>query len=181
MTKQETVPRLRYVNEKDLAWQERMQDPETWDRIRIQLLEKDLEDWPDQILLAELPQVPEDQIDAPIVEKVGRCEGTIRNRGSVTIVPTDVQVTFFRPESTRFVRVVREGMELMERWNFDKHGEWEQIPNTGLTPPQLIQELYGFGDTAIEQGQQFNLARKRKASKTRWEAGHHPSPKVKGF
>lgn len=172
------VPRLQYVDVEDRAWQEHMQDPETWDRIRMQFLEKEMEDWPDQILLTDLPQVPEDQIDAPIVKIVGRCEGPIRNRGDVTITTTDAQITFFHPKSTKFVRVVREGMELMERWNFDTHGEWEQIPDTGLTPSQLIERLYGFGDTAVEQGQQFRNVRKRHSSKTSWPAAHHPKPKV---
>ena len=172
------VSRLRYVDVEDRAWQEHMRKPETWDQISIQLLDKELADWPDQILLAELPQVPEDQIDAPIVEIVARCEGPILNRGDITIKTKEKQTIFLRPQSTKFVRVVREGMELMERWNFEKHGEWEQIPDTGLTPPQLIEWLYGFGDTAVEQGQQFNLARKRKASKTDWKPNYHPKPKI---
>ncbi len=173
------VPHLQYVDDEDRAWQEHMQKPETWDRIRMQFLDKEMEDWPDQILLADLPQVAEDEVDAPIVEIVGRCEGPIRKRGDVTIVPTDISVTFFRPKSTKFVRVVREGMELMERWEFEKHGQWEQIPDTGLSPPQLIERLYGFGDTAIDQGQQFNRERKKGASTTTWKVGNNPKPRVK--
>jgi hypothetical protein len=173
-----TVPRLRYVDVEDRGWHDRMQNPETWDQIRIQLLDKELKDWPDQILLADLPQVPEDEIDAPIIKIVGRCEGKILNRGDVTIETKKQQAIFLKPQSTKFVRVVREGMEFMERWNFEKHGEWEQIPDTGLTPSQLIERLYGFGDTAFEQGQQFNLVRKRKASKIDWKPDYHPKPKI---
>ena len=59
----------------------------------------------------------------------------MRNSGDVTITPTDVDVTFFRPVSTRFVRVVLgDGREMMERWDKDKHGEWDEIPDIGLTP-----------------------------------------------
>jgi hypothetical protein len=176
------VSHLRYVNVEDHAWQEYMQKPETWDRIRKQFLDKEMEDWPDQILLADMPQVPEDQIDAPIIEIVGRCEGRIMNRGDITIKTEKKQTIFLRPEATKFVRVVREGMECMERWDVGKHGEWEKIPDTGMTPPQLIERLYGFGDTAVEQGQQFNLARKSgKASRTDWKPLHNPKPKVRGL
>lgn len=168
---------IRYVDTLDRAWQEHMQDPETWDQIRRQFLEKELEDWPDQILLAGLPQVPEDQIDAPIVEIIGRCEGKIFNRSDISISTETKQTAFFRPKSTKFVRIVREGMELMERWDADKHGEWETIPDTGLTPSELLERLYGFGETAVEQGQQFNLVRKRNASKTHWKPGHLPGLK----
>jgi hypothetical protein len=68
----------------------------------------------------------------------------------------------------------------MERYNTDKHGEWDDIPDTGLTLAELIKQLYGFGETMQEQGQQFALTQKRKASKTNWKPRHHPTPKVQG-
>jgi hypothetical protein len=112
---------------------------------------------------------------------VGRCEGPVRNSGDVTITPTDVDVTFFRPVSTRFVRVVLgDGREMMERWNSKKHGEWDEIPDTGITPAELIEQLYGFGETEVNQGEQLKNARKKKASKSKWGPKNHPKPRIEG-
>jgi hypothetical protein len=170
-------PHLNYVDTEDAAWQRRMQDPETWDDIQRLLLNKELKDWPDQILLAELPQVPDAEIDAPIVEIIGRTAGPVRHIGDVTIEKTDKDITFFRPNSTKFVRVIRgDGVELMERWSFTKHGEWEKIPDTGVTPAELIEQLYGFGYTEVNEGQQFQNTRKKRASKTNWKTDNHPQP-----
>lgn len=176
MTPEATVPRLRYVDTEDRAWQSRMQEPETQLVIQNWLLAKQETDWPDQILLADLPQVPEEQIDAPIEEIIGRCSGAIRDTGEVTIERKQSSTIFKRPKSTKFVRVIRHGAELMERWDPKKHGEWDKIPDTGITPTQLIEQLYGFGDSEIEHGQQFQKIRKRRASKTRWPASRHPKP-----
>lgn len=167
---------LTYHNDSNIGWTEWIQDPSR------QFLQLGPEDWPDQIILASLPQVPQDQIDIPITQKVGRCEGPIQNRSSVAFVPTDAKVTFYLPNSTRFVRVVLDdGREVMERYNTDRHGEWDDIPDTGLTPAELIQQLYGFGETVVEQGEQFGKIRKRTSSKIHWNPRHHPTPKVQGF
>jgi hypothetical protein len=177
------IPPLRYVDEKDRAWQELMQEPETQDYIRNTFLDVPPEDWPDTIFLADLPQVPSEQIDVPLKQKVGRCEGPIQNRKTAEFVPTDVLVTFFNPEATRFVRVVlQDGREVMERYNKERHGEWDQIPDTGLTPAELIQRLYGFGDTLTDWGNQFATERKKKggARKKHWEPKYHPKPNVRG-
>ncbi len=177
------IRQLRYVNEPDREWQELMQEPKTQDYIRNTFLDIPPEDWPDQIILADLPQVPQNQIDVPIKLKVGRCEGPIQKSGEVQFVPSDVTVTLFRPKSTRFIRVILEdGREAMERYDQKRHGEWDDIPDTGLTPAELLDRLYGFGESIIEHGQQFQNTRKEgTAKKTRWKPRHHYSPRVRGY
>ena len=97
MTNPIEIQPLTYMDTDDRAWQELMQEPQTQDYIRNTFLDIPPEDWPDQILLADLPQVPKEQIDVPTKEMVGRCEGPVRNSGDVTITPTDVDVTFSDP------------------------------------------------------------------------------------
>ena len=73
---------------------------------------------------------------------------------------------------------LEDGRDAMERYDPKRHGPWLDIPDIGLTPSQLLDNLYGFGETVIDQGQQFQRERKREggASKTNWAAGHNPKP-----
>lgn len=157
-----------------------MQKPEMMDKIRNLLLDRNEKDWPDRILLASLPQVPDTELDAPIQEIIGRCEGKVRNTGEVTLESQKEGILYKHPKGTKFVRVIRDGMEFMERWNFAVHGEWEAIPDTELTPTEMLYRIYGFGETEIEHGQQFQRERKKRggASKTDWKPRHYPKPDV---
>src|SRR3989344_2055717 len=84
----------RYEDMSDRGFQEAMEDGD--------------EDLPDQIFLADLPQIPEEQWYQPIGLIVGRCQGPVRNTREVEINTSDQSVVFKRPKSTQFVRVTLE-------------------------------------------------------------------------
>ena len=136
---------------------------------------------PDSIMQSELPQVPLDEWDEPITEILGRAEGKIRNIGSVEVKNgSGEEVIFKRPVQTQFVRVkLEDGSERMEKYDPKRHGEWDAIPDTGLTPKELLEQLTGFGEDQIDQGQQFQNERKKKggASRGHWPVRHHPKPR----
>lgn len=134
---------------------------------------------PDTIIQNDLPQLPLEDWDAPIQMILGRCEGPIFD-STHTEVETQSRKKmkiFSSPVQTQFVRVqLEDGSEQMEAYDVDRHGEWEAIPDMGMTPTQLLEELYGFGESEIEQGQQFQRTRKQPggASRKKWQVGHHP-------
>jgi hypothetical protein len=91
-------------------------------------------------------------------------------------------IVFSSPEQTQFVRVqMPDGTERMEAYDPQKHGEWNAISDTGLTPAQLLEQLLGFGTEVRDQGQQFQNMRKAHggASRGHWEVDHHPKPHKK--
>ena len=143
----------RYEDMSDRGFQEAMQDGELVEELMRAVLEERDEDLPDQIFLADLPQIPEEQWYQPIGLIVGRCQGPVRNTREVEINTSDQSVVFKRPKSTQFVRVTLEdGRDAMERYDPKRHGPWLDIPDIGLTPSQLLDNLYGFGETVIDQG-----------------------------
>lgn len=137
-------------------------------------------DLPDLIMLESWPQVPEEILYEPVESIIGRCEGPIRNTEDTEFNTEKGGVIFRRPKSTMFVRVIlADGREAMERYTPDRHGEWNDIPDTGLTPTELLEQLYGFGDEEIDQGQQFQRVRKQPGgdSRTKWPSGRFPGIK----
>ena len=139
------------------------------------------EQLPDLIFLDGWPQLPKDQWYGPIRWIVGRCEGPIRNLEDISFTPTDAEVQFGRPESTHFVRcTLEDGQDIMMRYDPTLHGPWENIPDTGLTPTMLLEQLYGFGDSEVDEGNQFQRVRKTPggASNKHWSPRWHPKIRV---
>ena len=179
-----------YEDVEDRAEQEALQnnakgpdvifDRDALDRLLLMIENSRDEELPDQVILANWPQVPENELFEPVLEVIARTEGPKRDTRDVEIESGDDTVLFRRTESTRFVRVIlADGTEAMERYDPTRHGPWGDIPDTGMTPTQLLEDLYGFGDTGVEQGQQFQRVRKSSggASKTNWPARRHPRVK----
>lgn len=132
---------------------------------------------PTTIMQSDLPQVGIEEWDAPIKKKLGRCEGPVLDSTHIEMMKGNGIVIFSSPEQTQFVRVsLEDGVERMEAYDPRRHGEWNAIPDTGLTPAQLLVQLLGFGTEEINQGQQFERTRKAHggASRGNWKVDHHP-------
>jgi hypothetical protein len=133
------------------------------------------------IMRSDLPQIPLDEWDSAPAVVVGRIFGPPRDYGTFPIQKgNDSAMLFCVTKATQFVRVILlDGTEVMQRYNPDIHGEWEDIPEIGGTLPELEAQLEGFGDDKIPHGQQFRRVRKAPggASRVQWPAGHFPSPR----
>jgi hypothetical protein len=81
MTNPIEIQTLTYADTDDRAWQELMQKPETQDMIRMQFLNKEFEDWPNQIFLASMPQVPEEQLTFLLKKWSGGVKGPCGTAG----------------------------------------------------------------------------------------------------
>jgi hypothetical protein len=130
----------------------------------------------DNVMASEWSQVLPEQLDVPVSMVVGRCEGDLRNVELYELSSVSGRVVgVCIPMVTQFVRVVLgDGTEAMEAYDPDRHGLWDDIPDIGLSPSELLEQLWGFGDTQVEQGWQFQLARKGGASRVYCPTGHHP-------
>ena len=149
----------------DAAWRQ-MMPPKPDD-----LLPQD----PDVIFLGELAQVSAGQIDEPIQKVLYRVAGPMRDTADVAL--DDQQ--FLRPVQTQFVLVRRgDGMRYFERFDPQKHGEWEQIPDTGMTPSGCIEDIYAHGEEFPAIIHDFiNTQKAGSASKTHWPAANNPKPR----
>lgn len=134
---------------------------------------------PDSIMQSELPQLLPKDWDTQPATVLGRVAGKVRNVADTPVaLDTRETVVFRRPRQTQFVRVqLEDGMERMEPYLPNRHGEWQDIPDTGELPGELLEQLEGFGIEVIPQGQQFQNVRKRGASRMHWSLRHHPRPK----
>lgn len=133
---------------------------------------------PDWIFLGELAQVAEEQLHEPIQRVLYRVAGPVRETAGVTLK----QTVFLRPKQTQFVLVERgKGVRSFERFDPEVHGEWEQIPDTGMTPSACINYIYAHGEEFPAIIKQFLNERKKEggASKTHWHSDHHPAPRQK--
>jgi len=130
---------------------------------------------PDWIFLSELAQVSAGQIDEPIQEVLYRVAGPVRNTADVEID----QTVFLRPEQTQFVLVeLQDGQRSFERFDPQIHGEWEQIPDTGMTASGCIADIYEHGEEFPAIIHDFlNKRKEQSASKTHWSAGYNPKPR----
>jgi hypothetical protein len=130
---------------------------------------------PDVLFLSELAQVRENQRDEPIRRVLYRVAGPIRNVEDVQIENT----AFRRPIQTQFICLERgDGMRYFERFDPLVHGEWEQIPDTGMTPRGCIEDIYAHCEEFPGIIQQFINKRKEKsASKTHWAPRDNPKPR----
>lgn len=136
---------------------------------------------------AALPQVPENQLDSPIEQIVGRLAGPDMDVAKVYIGTPMFDSVFSKQQQTEFVRVItKDGKTKMMRWSdvpekIREKIKWEDVPAIeGLTPTEFLEQLEGFGDSQIPEGQQFQNARKQKggARKTHWNPRHLIPPKI---
>ena len=136
---------------------------------------------PDSVMQSELPQLPIEEWDRPPGFALGKITGKMRNMGNTPLEQGSGDLTIFaQPKQTQFVRVqFEDGMERMEKYDPQRHGPLNDIPDTGLLPGELLEQLSGFGVELVDQGQQFQRVRKSRggASKLHWPPGHHPRPR----
>ncbi len=131
---------------------------------------------PDAIMQSDLPQVPEEQIDDYPTVVIGRIEGRLRHVAAAHISKGigGETVRLNKPVTTQFVLVsLPDGTCRVERYQQQKHGVWEDIPDTGLTPSGIFQQLLG-GETQVPNVQQLQNERKKRggASRKRWQPTH---------
>lgn len=130
---------------------------------------------PDSIMQSDLPQLRINRWDLIPEQILGRCTGPIRNREAFEIFSAgDQSLSLTKPVETRFVLVLyQDGTKGVERFRLELHGEWNDIPDTGLTPPQLLEQLTGFGEQEeADEGRLFQRTRKAPGgnSQAHWEA-----------
>ncbi len=120
---------------------------------------------------------PNARDQAPTVV-TGIATGCVRNVGRVRVATGAESVSVFpEPRRTEFVLVVTpDGQHHVERYEPKTHEALADIPDTGLTPPQLLTQVEGFGEQVIPQGQQFQRVRKARggASHKHWNPGYQP-------
>jgi len=166
---------LQYKDDPDRGLSEQMQNPDT-----IYQLEQ-LEMVPDSELLdviaqSDLAQVPEEQLDIPVKTVLGKTRGPLRDYESIEIdTRGGTIIAFTVPKQTVFVRVtLQDGTDAMEVYDPHIHGPLNDLADLGCTPSELIEQLWGFGDTEVNQGWQFLLVRKIGASRKCCPIGHRP-------
>jgi hypothetical protein len=154
-----------------------MQNTDTIDAIqRLEIIEDS--ELLDEIAQADWAQVPEEQLDIPVSIIVGKTEGELRNCELIELDTRSGKIIAYRvPMQTQFVRVTLiDGQDVMEAFDVDRHGPWQDIRDIGITPAELLEQLWGFGDSERNQGWQFQLTRKCGSSRKYWPIGHFPSP-----
>lgn len=138
---------------------------------------------PDSIMQSGLSQLLPENWDQQSATVLGRVAGKVRNVADTPVaLDTRETVVFRRPKQTQFVRVqLEDGTERMEPYLLKRHGEWDDIPDTGELPGELLEQLEGFGIEVIPQGQQFRNVRKHRGGSScmHWHPGNHLKPKRK--
>jgi hypothetical protein len=176
---------VRLVNDPEYGYSLSMQNPDTISRFLAELVNADLETWPDQIMLSGLPQVPAEQTDEPPTILRLSVSGPNRRRQAETIRSKNKEVTLFERVETEFVLVVNydKGSVAFERWDPKRHGQggkepYGDLPALEMTPAEVIREGVEKGFWGIIA--QFRDERKKKggASKRAWPTGNHPAPVI---
>lgn len=168
-----------YIDDPDRQYSEWMQNPETQISFLRLLLDMHTNDWPDMIMLSDLPQVPSDQIDALPVTMVWRASGKARKKRDVVFYSSDQTTSFYRPVRTQFVFLeLGDGTYVARKWNPEEFGPYGDIPDCGLTPKQFLHTYIEGGGTEGLKKHFENLRKKRGgASKTHWRPQFYPPPK----
>ena len=82
---------------------------------------------------------------------------------------------------TRFVLVLDGATNELRivRYDPEKHGYWPDLPDVNESPPQLLEQVTGFGEGIIPIGQQFQSERKAHGGASRKYAPvrHNPKPR----
>ncbi len=127
---------------------------------------------PDELFLTELPQVTQEEWDAPQRIILGSVAGIIRNTEDVVLEDT----VYRRPVQTKFVLLDIEGLLRTDIYNPKKYGPWDDIPKTGLTPTEFIDWFRAQQEPTPALIQDFINQRKKRggASKTQWKTNYHP-------
>jgi hypothetical protein len=135
----------------------------------------------DSIIQSDLPQLPIDFWNVEVGQILGRVGGRHRDMGASTLITeSGIKTIFSKTVQTQFVRVqLIDGSERMEPYNPKRHKEWDAIPDIGVLPDELVEQLRGFGFEEMDQSQQFTNARKKGASKENWPVNHYPKPRQK--
>lgn len=121
--------------------------------------EKDLSYVQDEFLQANLPQVPEDEIDVPQQKILFSISGNHFQRVSPFIKQHFPQIAKEVKTQTRQVRLIaitdQDGYGLsFQPWNREKHGEFEDIEKCPLKLQQL-QDL--LENVALDTDQSINV------------------------
>jgi len=133
-----------------------------------------------QVMHAEDPDVPPEELDATNMEVVGGFSGPIRHYGEVEVSTGSGDHTIFpNARETRFVIIKdQDGGLLVEPYDRERHRtEWERIDKMDCTPSEFEKMVEGFGDRLIPNGQLVRNARKKGASQMRWPIDDHPKPR----
>jgi len=130
---------------------------------------------PDELFLTELPQVTQEEWDAPQRTILGTVAGIIRNTQDVVVEDK----IYRRPVQTKFVLLDIEGLLRTDIYDPEKYGPWDDIPKTGLTPTELIDWLRDQEEPTPALIQDFINQRKKHGgvSKTQWKIGFNPKPR----
>jgi len=101
----------------------------------------------DEDALSSLPQIPENQIDAPCRIILCSISGPFFQRHQLEYEALFPGLSITHLTQTRFIITYSEGdpYPSIEPWNLKKHGEFDNIPNLNLTPAQLQHRLMELG------------------------------------
>jgi hypothetical protein len=154
--------------------------PEKKERRTAIPLDPTLQD-PDDIMRRSLPQVGEDEAYATRSYKILRFTGPTEEVKHLIFKKPDGKTLWKQVEQTKFVQIIeQDGTVHMQRYDKEKHDEWDAIPEIqGMTPGEFVALLEGLGDEETPHNQQFNNERKKPggARKKSWPFRQHPKPK----
>jgi hypothetical protein len=181
--KEKQIREPQYRNTDNHDWDINMQNPDTIYRILRELNEimtGGMENWPDRILLSQLPQVDEKEADADQKIILGISRGIVRHRAHTIYELKETTVIIKRPEQTQYVRVHQYGQDWMEVYDPEKHGPITDIPDIGMTPQEIILKQILSIDQQIEEAEQFkNLQKHAAASHPYYKSRTYVPPEIR--